>query len=158
MHPASQRNLLAQRNRLNREVQARTRNLPSLYGATGGAAAAADYTLITMGKGRSISGAGSSPEIFGLRGFSAATIAEVPALAPTATDFTDGDATWPFGLAAGQIWPSGAYVWVAAITSEGTDVALSIPNGTIGIHRIIVQIPIAGGGGATAPVYLTWRV
>ena len=123
-----------------------------------GGAAGADYTLIIMGKGRSITGAASSPEIFGLRGFFPETITEVPKLAPDVDDFNNGNATWPFGFAAGQIWPSGAYVWVAAITTAGNDIELTIPQGTVGIHRQVVQLPIVGGGGETAPVHLTWRL
>ena len=121
----------------------------------GAAGAAPDYTLITIGKGRTITGA-VTPEIFGIRGFAVDNITAVPTAAPDADDFTLGDATWPFGFAAGRIYPSGAYVWVAVTANDVSDSPISIPQGRVGVFRATQQVAIDGGGGATAPVYLTW--
>ena len=123
----------------------------------GGAASAPEYTLIEIGKGRSITGSGTTtPEIFGVRGFTPDDVTTVPTAVPTAADFTDGDVTWPFGFAAGRIFPDGAYVWVAVKANDTVDSPISIPQGRVGIFRQSVQVAISGGGGATAPVYLTW--
>ena len=114
-------------------------------------------TVIVMGAGNSL-GTYAAVEYFGLKAISTTGIEEVPTAVPTAIDTVYSD-----GLSAGLL--NGNLVWVASriyldTTDNGTpdtsfqDKFISVPEDVSVICYQSHQVPITGGGGTTATVYL----
>lgn len=92
--------------------------------------------------------------------------AKVPSSAitavPTAAPNPSAAGTYTDGLCGGTLFEgsSSSYVWVAIkVNTGGADISDSIGTlieGMIIQSRYRIQLPITGGGGAVADVYLPW--
>lgn len=129
----------------------------------GGGGGGVDYLRLIVGAGNTIEGATYGSPV-GLQGLDPATdtpITAVPTAIPTLSDFNGG--TFTDGLATARI-PGGTYVWIASYvqlngTDDHFDSPFSIAKGQSLACQLstAVQVPITGGGGATATVYLPWQ-
>jgi hypothetical protein len=83
---------------------------------------------------------------------------------PSATPSPSAGGTYADGLCCGSLFDgtSSAYVWVANKVSIASvdhyDVVSTMVEGMIIQSRLQVRLPITGGGGTTAEVFLPWYI
>ncbi len=128
-----------------RELQREMRGIPSRF-AGGSSTTAVD--VITMSSG--------SDTLTSISGVAYRGIA-VPASAITSVPSATPSGSSP-GLGVGYL--RGVAVWIAVKVDAGagvvTDTVAAIPNGQTFTTRKAVDMPVAGGGGIKAKVYLPW--
>jgi hypothetical protein len=128
------------------ELETIIATIPSRERAKGAGAA---YNELIVGAGNVI-GTFDGEEYKGLK-YVSVPVAEVPAQAPTAlTDVTADN------LTAATL--DGKLVWLASKTSAGVDERLSALEGARVLSFVSVKLPITGGGGDHATVYLIGNI
>lgn len=136
-----------------RMLEAAIRNLPARQSRQ-----PTSFVPIQIGAGNILE-ASYSPQILGLVGLTSGGITEVPSSAPSNSQWNSAT-TLPDGLGTGFIQSQNRYVWVASrvILSSVTyqDFAQAIEQTAFIISRVVLAVPITGGGSATAEVHLPW--